>query len=204
MAKERAERTERAAKAAASAATTIKGRPSRTAKADSPDTVEKPTQSGSSGTAPATGLRNDELPSADVDDTLFAKLKGKLRLPARGELVGRFGTKREGVEGSEGVSWKGLFIRAEAGGEVKSVAQGRVVFADWLRGFGNLLIVDHGGQYLSVYGNNEALIKQVGDAVSAGDTVAKIGASGGQAQAGLYFELRHQGKPFDPMAWVKR
>ena len=145
------------------------------------------------------GLRNDELPSDDLDDSLFAKLKGRLRLPAKGELVGRFGSPR-----AEGPSWKGVFIKADAGAEVRSVAQGRVVFADWMRGFGNLLIVDHGGQYLSVYGNNESLLKQVGDAVTAGDMLAKVGASGGQAESGLYFELRHQGKPFDPLSWVKR
>ena len=179
------------------------GRPTRKARAGTePEPRMEPRSEPRAGAPvqpPGPGLRNDELPAGDLDDSLFAKLKGRLRLPAKGELVGRFGSQR-----AEGTSWKGVFIRAETGGEVRSVAQGRVVFADWMRGFGNLLIVDHGGQYLSVYGNNESLLKQVGDAVTAGDMLAKVGASGGQAESGLYFELRHQGKPFDPLSWTKR
>jgi murein hydrolase activator len=148
------------------------------------------------------GLRPDEMAPLDKtgeDGSLFAKLKGKLRLPARGELVTRFGSPQ--AEG--GPSSKGLFIRAESGQEVKSVAEGRVVFADWMRGFGNLLIIDHGGQYLSIYGHGEALLKQVGDAVGLGETVARTGSTGGRADSGLYFELRHQGKAFDPLRWVR-
>ena len=76
-----------------------------------------------------------------------------------------------------------------------------MVFADWLRGFGNLLIVDHGGGYMSLYGNNQALLKSVGDSVQAGDHVASIGNSGGNAEPGVYFELRHKSKPLDPMGW---
>jgi len=82
------------------------------------------------------------------------------------------------------------------------VAAGRVVFADWLRGFGNLLILDHGDGYMSLYGNNESLFKQVGDAARSGETVASVGNSGGNMDSGLYFEIRHQGKAFDPLAWV--
>jgi septal ring factor EnvC (AmiA/AmiB activator) len=82
------------------------------------------------------------------------------------------------------------------------VATGDVVFSDWLRGFGNLLIVDHGGGYLSLYSNNESLYKQAGTRVRAGDAVASVGNTGGQEEPGLYFELRHLGKPFDPMTWV--
>ena len=101
-----------------------------------------------------------------------------------------------------GPSWKGLFIAAKDGQEVRSIAPGRVVFADWLRGFGNLLIVDHGGGYMSLYGNNDSLYRQVGDMVKAGDPIAAVGATGGNPQTGLYFELRFQGKPFDPLSWV--
>jgi C-terminal peptidase prc len=97
-----------------------------------------------------------------------------------------------------------LFIRARSGQEVRSVATGEVVFSDWLRGFGNLLIVDHGGGYLSLYSNNESLYKQAGTRVRAGDAVASVGNTGGQEEPGLYFELRHLGKPFDPMTWVPR
>ena len=128
----------------------------------------------------------------------FAKLKGKLRLPLRGELGNRFGTPR----GEGAGSWKGLFIRAAEGSEVHALAAGRVVFADWLRGFGNLLILDHGDAFLSVYGNNQALLRQVGDNVKGGETLATVGSSGGNPQSGLYFELRHQGLALDPLKWV--
>ncbi len=142
-------------------------------------------------------LRNDRTPDASLAADAFAKLKGRLRLPARGELANRFGTPRQ--EG--GSTWKGVFIRA-AGGEVKAIAGGRVVFADWLRGFGNLIIVDHGDSYLSIYGNNESLLKEVGQSVKGGDVIAAIGNSGGNPESGLYFELRHQGQPLDPMKWI--
>ena len=127
----------------------------------------------------------------------FARLKGNLRLPSRGQIAGRFGAPREG-----GGSWKGLFIRAGSGGEVRAVAGGRVVFAEWMRGFGNLLIVDHGDAYLTIYGNNESLLKQVGEPVKGGEAIATIGNSGGNPESGLYFELRHQGQPIDPMKWA--
>jgi septal ring factor EnvC (AmiA/AmiB activator) len=82
------------------------------------------------------------------------------------------------------------------------VAPGTVVFADWLRGFGNLLVIDHGDDFLSVYGNNESLLAAVGAVVKNGDSVATVGNSGGNADSGLYFELRHRGQPFDPLKWV--
>lgn len=147
--------------------------------------------------APAPLRRNDSLPSADLGTGSFAALKGKLRLPVRGDIVNRYGTLREG----SGISWKGLFIRAEEGAPVKSVAAGTVVFADWLRGFGNLLIIDHGDDYMSLYGNNQALLKQVGDAVRAGDDIAAVGNTGGNETPGVYFELRHRSQPFDPLSW---
>ncbi len=130
----------------------------------------------------------------------FATLKGKLRLPTRGELASRFGAPR--AEG--GTTWKGLFIKAAQGEDVKAVAPGRVVFADWMRGFGNLLIVDHGSEYLSIYGNNETVYKQVGENVASGDTIARVGNSGGNPETGLYFEIRFKGSPFDPLSWIKR
>ena len=136
--------------------------------------------------------------AAELAGAAFETLKGKLRLPIRGELLGRFGKAR--AEG--GPSWKGLFIRAGSGQEVRAVARGRVVFAEWMRGFGNLLILDHGEGYLTIYGNNEAVLKQVGEVVRAGEAVATTGSSGGSAESGLYFEIRHEGRPFDPMKWV--
>ena len=85
---------------------------------------------------------------------------------------------------------------------VRAIAKGRVVFAEWMRGFGNLLIIDHGDAYLSIYGNNEALLKQVGQAVQGGDTVATVGNTGGNPESGLYFEIRRQGQPIDPLSWA--
>jgi septal ring factor EnvC (AmiA/AmiB activator) len=141
--------------------------------------------------------RNETLPSNAFDGGDFAALRGKLNLPVRGDVTNRFGATREDT----GVSWKGLFIKSAEGSDVKSVASGRVVFADWLRGFGNLLIIDHGDGYMSLYGNNQAILKKVGDTVKGGDTVASVGNSGGNETSGLYFELRYQSKPFDPLSW---
>jgi len=129
----------------------------------------------------------------------FASLRGKLKLPVKGTLAGRFGTAR-----TEGGTWKGVFIRADEGAEVRAVAAGRVVFADWLRGFGNLLIIDHDDGFLSVYGNNQSLLRQPGSEARAGEVVATVGNSGGNPESGLYFELRHRGQVFDPMKWVAR
>ena len=142
--------------------------------------------------------RNDRVPDSSTDGSAFAELKGKLNLPARGELKGRFGSPR--ADG--GLSWKGVFIASQPNQEVRAIAAGRVVFADWLRGFGNLLIIDHGGGYMSLYGNNESLFKQVGQAARGGETIAAVGNSGGNTDYGLYFEMRHQGKAFDPLSWV--
>mgnify|MGYP001815372029 CR=1 FL=1 len=143
-------------------------------------------------------LKNQSLPDSSANNSEFRKLKGKLRLPVIGELTNRFGRPRK----DSGLSWKGLFIAASPGGEVKAIASGHVVYADWLRGFGNLLILDHGSGYMSLYGNNEALFRQVGDRLGAGETIATVGNSGGNPDSGLYFELRHKGKPFDPLPWV--
>jgi len=145
-----------------------------------------------------TRLRNEKIPETGGAERLFAGLKGSLRLPIKGELANRFGAQRS----SGGPQWKGLFIRSPAGQEVRAVASGRVVFSDWLRGFGNLLIIDHGQSYLTIYGNNESVLKQLGDVVRTGDAVATVGASGGNMESGLYFEIRHEGKAFDPMRWV--
>jgi murein hydrolase activator len=141
--------------------------------------------------------KNETLPEYNALKENFAQLRGKLRLPVRGEVINRFGTARA----ETGVSWKGLFIRAKEGGEVKSVAGGEVVFADWMRGFGNLIVIDHGNGYMSLYGNNEALYKSSGQPVKAGDTIASVGNSGGNAENGVYYELRRNSVPFDPLQW---
>ena len=141
---------------------------------------------------------NNQLPDDRFDGEPFAALKGKLTLPVKGVVTNRFGTPHPDSR----VLWKGLFLRAASGQPVKAVAAGRVVFADWLRGFGNLLIIDHGKGYMSLYGNNETLYKQVGDTLKGGDTVAAVGNSGGNEDSGLYFELRYKGEPLNPMQWI--
>jgi septal ring factor EnvC (AmiA/AmiB activator) len=145
-------------------------------------------------------FRNDNLPDNRFDGNPFEQLKGKLTLPVRGEITNRFGTRRP----DSTVQWKGLFLRTSRGQAVKAIAAGQVVFADWLRGFGNLLIIDHGQGYMSLYSNNETLYKQVGDVLHGGDTIATVGNSGGNEDFGLYFELRHESKPLDPIKWLAK
>lgn len=147
--------------------------------------------------APAASRGTAEAPG-DAQSAPFSALKGRLRTPVRGELIGRFGAQQAGSAGYR----KGVFIRTAESERVRAVAPGRVVYADWMRGFGNLLIVDHGEGFLSIYGNNESLLKQTGDPVTLGEPLAIAGQSGGNEQTGLYFELRHLGKPFDPIGWV--
>ena len=120
-------------------------------------------------------------------------------MPVAGSLTGRFGAPR----GEGGTRWRGIFIRAGDGADVRAVAGGRVVFADWMRGYGNIIIVDHGAEYMTVYGNNDALLANVGDRVAGGAVIAAVGASGSGAESGLYFEIRHRGQPVDPMKWVR-
>ena len=158
------------------------------------------TRRGSSGGNDATVANSPSLKSHDPGNVggTFAARRGQLRLPVKGTIAGRFGQPRP--EG--GASWKGIFIRAAEGLEVRAVAAGSVVFSDWLRGFGNLLVIDHGDDFLSVYGNNESLLAGVGASVKDGESVATVGNSGGNPDSGLYFELRHRGQPFDPLKWA--
>jgi septal ring factor EnvC (AmiA/AmiB activator) len=128
----------------------------------------------------------------------FAKLRGKLAWPVAGRLVASFGQTRAG-----GVKWDGVLVAGTAGAPVRAVYHGRVVYADWLSGLGLLTIIDHGNGYLSLYGHNERLYKAVGERVTAGDTIATLGDSGGRPRAELYFEIRKGGKPVDPRPWFK-
>jgi septal ring factor EnvC (AmiA/AmiB activator) len=130
----------------------------------------------------------------------FKSLKRRLQLPVKGKPDNKFGSPRP----DSNVLWKGWFLRAETNQPVRAIASGSVVYADWLRGFGNLMIVDHGDGYMSLYGNNETLYKQVGEEIRGGDTIADVGNSGGNEDSGLYFELRHEGKPLDPAQWISR
>ena len=125
-------------------------------------------------------------------------VEGGLAWPVRGPLLARYGSER-----AAGLRWTGLLIGGEAGEPVRPVAQGQVVFADWLRGLGLLLIIDHGAGYLSLYGRNQALYFDVGDWVAADDVIATVGRSGGRAETALYFELRADGQPVDPLAWLR-
>lgn len=143
-------------------------------------------------------VKAESVAIAEASEAAFSDRKGRLRWPVKGELGGRFGTPR-----AEGVTnWRGVFIRASNGAEVRAVAGGKVVFSDWLRGFGNLVIIDHGDGYMTVYGNNEAIFKNPGDNVKTGEVIASVGVSGGQEESGLYFEIRYRGQPQDPARWV--
>lgn len=135
--------------------------------------------------------------SNDPKDGVFARQRGRLRLPVRGTITERFGRRKGG-----GPAHKGLFIRTKRGAKIKAVATGKVVFADWLRGFGNLIIIDHGSDYMTIYGNNQTLYKKEGDAVKTGDVIAVVGNSGSHTHSGLYFEMRRRGRAFDPLRWV--
>ena len=128
----------------------------------------------------------------------FASMRGRLAWPLAGKIVTAFGAADESGRRSSG-----LLVAAKTGTAVHAVSHGRVVFADWLRGYGLMIIVDHGDGYLSLYGCNETLLKDVGDWVNAGETIATSGASGGQKTPGLYFELRTKGQPVDPRAWLR-
>jgi len=129
----------------------------------------------------------------------FATLKGNLSWPSDGPLATRFGTLRNIGQ----MKWQGVMISAPEGKEVKAIYHGRVAFADWLRGYGLLLILDHGNGYMSLYGYNQSLYKNVGDWVEAGETIATIGSSGGRQVSGLYYEIRHNGTPVNPASWCR-
>ena len=125
--------------------------------------------------------------------------KGELPWPVQGRVVRRFGQSRAGGR----MRWQGITFEAPEGSEVKAVAPGRVLFSDWLRGFGLLAIVDHGDDWMSLYGFVDAIYKRRGDRVELGEVIATVGQSGGQAEVGLYFEMRHEGEPKDPLTWLK-
>ena len=135
----------------------------------------------------------------DTDEP-FAASRGKLAWPVQGRVTGSFGQ----VLGAGPVRWNGVLLEAAAGTPVRAVHRGRIAFADWLQGLGLLIIVDHGGGYMSLYGHNEALLKESGDWVEPGEPIAQVGDTGGQARSGLYFEIRQNGEPVDPNRWIAR
>ena len=141
-----------------------------------------------------------DIPPAEIRQVPFRELKGTLPWPTVGSIRYRFGTPRAGGD----LSWKGVLVTARPGTPVHAVSHGRVAFADWLRGFGLLMIIEHGDGYMSLYGHSESLFKDVGDWVEAGELIGKVGDSGGRETSGLYFEIRHRGTPVNPMRWCGR
>ncbi|MFM1855928.1 MAG: hypothetical protein RLZ83_1237 [Pseudomonadota bacterium] len=140
-----------------------------------------------------------DIPDASPADESFDRRRGRLPWPAQGQLTASFNSPKIG-----GLRWDGVMISAPEGREIRAVHHGRVAFADWLRGFGLLLIVDHGDGWMTLYGHNQSLFKEVGDWVEAGEPVALVGSSGGRESAGVYFGIRHQGKPVNPAEWCQR
>lgn len=129
----------------------------------------------------------------------LANLKGKLIKPTQGRLRNMFGRSRQGQ-----VKWKGVLFSGNTGAPVRAVHEGRVLYANWLRGFGLVTVLDHGDGYMSLYGHNQALLKNVGDEVQSGETISLVGQSGGQSSPNLYFEIRHKGLPVNPVKWLKK
>ena len=129
----------------------------------------------------------------------FTSRKGQLQWPTKGKLAQKFGARRSGP-----VRWQGWLINVTAGAAVQSVHQGRVVFSNYLRGFGLMLIVDHGDGYMTLYGHNQELMKDTGDWVQTNETIARTGNTGGLSTPALYFEIRSQGKPTNPKMWLQK
>jgi len=140
----------------------------------------------------------DDFPLNEGVVKPFGKLKGKLPWPVRGRLLKKFGEKRSESR------WDGVLIEAKEGQEVKSVARGQVVYADWLRGYGLLTIIKHDKGYMSLYAFNQSLYKTKGDWVEAGSVISSVGLSGGRSKAGLYFGVRKKGKPINPIKWCRK
>lgn len=132
------------------------------------------------------------------DDKPFAKQRGRMQWPSDGRRANAFGQRR-----ANGITWKGVTIRANEGDPVRAIHRGRVVFSDYLRGQGMLMILDHGDGYMSLYAHNQSLTRSLGEWVERGETVARVGNSGGLSHSGVYFEIRHRGRPQDPTVWCR-
>jgi len=130
----------------------------------------------------------------------FRTLRGALEWPINGNIVHHFGSPKKGAN----LNWQGIMIEAPGGTEVKAVSTGKVVFADWFKNLGLLIIIEHGDGYMSLYGHNQSLNKKQGDWVLPGEPIALTGDSGGQSRSGLYFEIRHRGKPLNPVKWCRK
>ena len=161
------------------------------AESDTSDAPRKPVKSSPGALVSSSG---------ETFGGAFAATRGKLPWPVDGRLLARFGESR----GDDArTKWDGVMISASAGSQVHAVHGGRVVFADWLRGAGLLVILDHGNGFLSLYGHNQTLLKSAGDVVKAGESISTVGNSGGQDTSALYFAIRQQGHPSDPAQWCR-
>ncbi len=140
----------------------------------------------------------EALIRAEIDLTGLNKLKKKLSWPVKGRFLRSFGSKKQGY-----LKWKGVLLGAPVGRQVRTIHNGTILFSDWLKGYGLLTVIDHGNGYMSLYAHNQALLKSVGDRVETGEPIALVGQSGGQNQAGLYFEIRHKGKAVNPKFWCR-
>lgn len=141
----------------------------------------------------------EDAPEYEITRQAFTELKGKLAWPVQGKVKSLYGRNKP----LSNLRWQGVVIEAPTGRHVRAISHGRVAFADWLRGLGNLVIIDHGNSYLSLYGHNESLFKSAGEWVETGDIISSIGNSGGQQKPGLYFEIRKKGRPQNPTGWCK-
>ncbi len=146
-----------------------------------------------------------DLPDAKDDFSKlkgdFSSLKGQLPWPVKGRLTNKFGSAR--AESTESI-WDGVLIDASEGTEIRAITSGKVVYSDWLRGYGLLIIIDHGKGYMTLYAFNQSVYRQVGEWVDAGEVVASVGQSGGRSHPGLYFGIRNKGKPVDPLEWCRK
>ena len=140
----------------------------------------------------------DDFP--DLGDQPFARARGKLPWPVKGSLLARFGQMRSGGP----LKWQGIVIAADRGSQVRAPFPGRVVYADWLPGLGLLLVLDHGGGFMSLYGHNEQLYRKVGERVVAGDALAAVGEAQGFGRPGLYLEIRKGRQALDPAPWLRK
>lgn len=157
--------------------------------------VEKPEKSPA---PPELAKKHEVNPVREPAGLSFDELQGKLSWPVAGAITERFGSRRYET------TWDGVVISAREGADIHAITSGRVVYADWLRGYGLMMIVDHGRGYMSLYAFNQSLYKSVGEHVRAGDTLASVGRSGGRADAALYFGIRKKGRPIDPEQWCRK
>jgi len=138
------------------------------------------------------------LVKPEINLSGLSQLKKKLKWPVKGKLVRRYGSQKKGY-----LTWKGVLLTAPLGRQVQTIHNGTVLFADWLKGYGLVTVIDHGDGYMSLYAHNQTLLKNAGDRVESGEPIALIGQSGGQNRPGLYFEIRYRGKAVNPKLWCK-